>query len=57
VTGAVRKFRRAYADVELSLVEVNSAGLISGLVEGTLDAVFLRPGTAGSEELHLRLLS
>jgi len=26
-------------------------------VEGTLDAVFLRPGTAGSEELHLRLLS
>jgi DNA-binding transcriptional LysR family regulator len=57
VAGAVRKFRRAYADVELSLVEVNSVGLISGLVEGTLDAVFLRPGTAGSEELHLRLLS
>ena len=57
VPGAVRKFRRAYADVELSLVEVNSVGLISGLVEGTLDAVFLRPGTAGSEELHLRLLS
>jgi DNA-binding transcriptional LysR family regulator len=57
VAGTVRKFRRAYADVELSLVEVNSAGLVSGLVEGTLDAAFLRPGTAGVEELHLRLLS
>jgi DNA-binding transcriptional LysR family regulator len=57
VAGTVRKFRRAYADVELSLVEVNSAGLVSGLVDGTLDAAFLRPGTAGSEELHLRLLS
>ena len=57
VPSAIRAFRRAYADVELMLEEANSTRLVAGLQEGSLDAVFLRPGAAGSEMLQLRLLS
>jgi DNA-binding transcriptional LysR family regulator len=57
VSVAVRSFRRAYPDVELLLEQLNSMGLVSGVTEGRLDAVFLRPGSAGSEDLHVRVLS
>jgi DNA-binding transcriptional LysR family regulator len=57
VTSAIRAFRRAYPDVDLTLEEANTAPLIAGLHEGKLDAVFLRPGTSGTEELQLRRLS
>ena len=57
VSVAVRSFRRAYPDVELLLEQLNSTGLVSGVTEGRLDAVFLRPGSAGSEDLHVRVVS
>ena len=56
VPSAIRTFRRAYPDIYLTLEEANTTRLITGLREGTLDAVFLRPGTAGTEELQLRRL-
>jgi DNA-binding transcriptional LysR family regulator len=57
VAAAIRSFRRAYPDVVLRLEESNTTRLISGVLEGDLDAVFVRPGEAGTEELKLRLLS
>ena len=57
VSSAIRVFRRAYPEIYLTLEEANTTRLVTGLREGTLDAVFLRPGTPGSEELQLRRLS
>jgi DNA-binding transcriptional LysR family regulator len=57
VPSAIRAFRRAYAEVELLLEEANTTRLIAGMEEGWFDAVFLRPGVAGSEALSLRVLS
>lgn len=57
VPAAIRAFRRAYADVELMLEEANTTRLLAGLQDASLDAVFLRPGIAGSEGFQLRLLS
>jgi DNA-binding transcriptional LysR family regulator len=54
---AIRAFRRAYADVHLTLEEANTIRLVAGLQEGSLDAVFLRPGAPESEAFQLRLLS
>jgi DNA-binding transcriptional LysR family regulator len=57
VPAAIRAFRRAYADVDLTLEEANTTRLVAGLQDGSLDAVFLRPNAAGSEAFQLRLLS
>jgi DNA-binding transcriptional LysR family regulator len=57
VPGTIRAFRRAYADVDLWLEEANTTRLVDGLRDGSLDAVFLRPGAVGSEAFQLRLLS
>src|SRR5246127_2035493 len=57
VSSAIRTFRRAYPQIYLTLEEANTTRLITGLREGTLDAVFLRPGTPGTEDLQLRRLS
>jgi DNA-binding transcriptional LysR family regulator len=57
VPSAIRAFRRAYPEVDLTLEEANTTPLVTGLREGTLDAVFVRPGTSGTEELQLRRLS
>jgi len=57
VPSAIRAFRRAYPGVRLTLEEANTTRLVAGLREGALDAVFLRPGAAGSEGFQLRLLS
>jgi DNA-binding transcriptional LysR family regulator len=57
VPSAIRNFRRAYPDIYLTLVEANTTRLVAGLREGTIDAVFLRPGAPDTEELRLRRLS
>ena len=57
VPSAFRAFRRAYANVHLTLEEANTSRLVAGLQKGSLDAVFLRPGAPGSEAFQLRLLS
>src|SRR5271165_4627835 len=57
VPSAIRTFRHAYPEIHLTLEEANTTQLVTGLREGTLDVVFLRPGTPGTEELQLRRLS
>lgn len=54
VPSAIRAFRRAYPEVDLTLEEANTMPLVTGLREGTLDAVFVRPGTPDTEKLQLR---
>ena len=44
VPTALRKFRRAYPEVELDLEELNSPPLLDRLLHQRLDAVFIRPG-------------
>jgi DNA-binding transcriptional LysR family regulator len=57
VPSAIRTFRHAYPETYLTLEEANTTRLVTGLREGTLDVVFLRPGAPGTEELQLRRLS
>ncbi|MDQ1119082.1 MULTISPECIES: LysR family transcriptional regulator [Pseudoxanthomonas] len=57
VPRTIRAFRRAYPDVRVNLEEANSTRLVSGLDEGTLDVVFLRPNPAVAERFQLRALS
>jgi DNA-binding transcriptional LysR family regulator len=57
VTGAIRAFKRAYPDVDLSLEESSTARLIAALRENLLDAAFLRSEDPGSDDLQLHLLS
>src|SRR5260370_26212934 len=54
VPSAIRSFRRAYPEIYLTLEAANTTRLLTGLREGTLDAVFLRPGTSGTGQLPLR---
>jgi len=56
VPSAIRSFRRAYPEIYLTLEEANTTRLVTGLREGTLDAVFLRPGSPDTGELQLRRL-
>ena len=44
VPEALRQFRRAYPEVELTLEELNSLQLLDRLTHQRLDAVFIRPG-------------
>src|SRR5246500_4578890 len=53
VPSAVPPLPRAYPEIYLTLEEANTTRLVVGLREGTLDVVFLRPGTPGTEELQL----
>jgi len=57
VPSAIRAFRRAYMQIELILEEANTTRLVTGLLGGSLDVVFLRPGAAGSDGFQLRPLS
>jgi DNA-binding transcriptional LysR family regulator len=43
VPNTIRAFRRKFPEVELSLSENNSQGLVTALRAGTLDAAFIRP--------------
>ncbi len=57
VPNALRSFRRAYPEVLVTLEEANTTRLVEGLREGTLDAVFLRPGASAIDDLQVRHLS
>jgi len=57
VSGAIRRFRRAFANVELFLEESNTSRLVAAINGGELDAAFLRPGSVGTDDFQLRLLS
>jgi DNA-binding transcriptional LysR family regulator len=50
----IRAYRRRYPDVSLSLREANSNGLVAALLEGTLDAAFLRPESVSEEGLRFQ---
>ncbi|MET0519302.1 MAG: LysR family transcriptional regulator [Burkholderiaceae bacterium] len=53
VPGAIRGFRRAYAEVQLVLQEANTMQLIEGLAQSRFDAIFLRPGVSDPEGVRL----
>jgi DNA-binding transcriptional LysR family regulator len=57
VPGTIRAFGQAYPEVDLTLEEANTTRLVVGLQNGSLDAVFLRPGALGGEGFQVRLLS
>ncbi|QEI06526.1 LysR family transcriptional regulator [Pigmentiphaga aceris] len=44
VSTVIRNFRRAYPDVQLTLIEMNTTGLLEMLAQQTLDVGFVRPG-------------
>jgi len=54
VAVTIRAFRRNYPDVDLSLVETNTAGLSKQLKNGDIQAAFLRPAPTGFENFQLR---
>jgi DNA-binding transcriptional LysR family regulator len=53
VPGLIRDYRRAWPAVELALEETNTAGLLSALLEGRLDAAFIRYSANTPAELQL----
>ncbi|WP_282615085.1 LysR family transcriptional regulator [Roseomonas gilardii] len=53
---AIRTYRRRYPDVELSLREANSNGLVEALRSGSLDAAFLRPEAIDRDGLRLHAM-
>lgn len=53
VPAAIRTFRRRFPDVELSLIEANSNGLVDALRTGALDVAFLRPEGIARDGLTL----
>lgn len=53
VPQAIRIYRRRFPDVELSLAEHNSIGLVEGLRNGSLDVAFLRPDAVDKRDLKL----
>jgi DNA-binding transcriptional LysR family regulator len=54
VPSAIRAFRRRFPEVELTLMENNSAMLSAALVEGRLDVAILRPADANPEGITIR---
>jgi len=53
VPAVIRAFRRLHPDVDLSLREDNSNGLVGALTEGRIDVAFLRPDAIDGEGLQL----
>jgi DNA-binding transcriptional LysR family regulator len=51
VPGTVRSFRRAYPEVELTLTEANSIGLVAALRDESIDAAFVRPNGAEGDDV------
>ncbi|MBN9318320.1 MAG: LysR family transcriptional regulator [Caulobacterales bacterium 68-7] len=50
---ATQRFRSAYPEVELTLVEGSSAAMGAAVRDGALDAAFLRPGSIDLSTLHV----
>ena len=53
VTSTIAAYHRAYPDIALGLEETNTARLLEGLREGSIDAAFLRPYESDGETLDL----
>ncbi len=53
VPALIRDYRRAWPAVELALEETNTAGLLSALADGRLEAAFIRYSVATPQELQL----
>lgn len=53
VARAIRAFRRACPDVDLTLSESNSALLAQGLREGTIDVAFMRPDASPMADMQI----
>lgn len=53
VPALIRDYRRAWPAVELALEETNTAGLLRALMEGRLDAAFIRYSVSTPSELQL----
>ena len=56
VTHALADFRATYPDVELTLEEANTARLLRGLREGSIDTAFLRPADGDRDGLVVTAL-
>lgn len=53
VPAAIRAFRRAWPTVKLTLTETNSTRLLTDLIDGQLDAAFLRQNTVDHANIKL----
>jgi DNA-binding transcriptional LysR family regulator len=56
VAGAIRRFRRRWPDVLVTLEEMNTKRLLEGLGRGEFDAAFIRPGVEDIEGVRLHRL-
>lgn len=56
VADIIRRFRRAFPEVELTLDEANSAVLAAGIAEGRFDVAFLRSTAEAGAELKILAL-
>jgi DNA-binding transcriptional LysR family regulator len=56
VPGTIRAFRRAFPGIDLTLEEANTTRLLAGLQDESLDLAFVRPDSAGTEALQVRVI-
>ena len=56
VSATIRQYRSRWPEVRLSLIEMNSAGLMERLMRGEIDATFIRPGLEDAHDVRLRRL-
>ncbi len=56
VSTTIRRFQARWPDVQLSLTEMNTLGLMQKLERGELDATFFRPGPGDPDGVRLKRL-
>lgn len=56
VSTTIRRFQARWPDVQLSLTEMNTLGLMQKLERGELDATFMRPGLDDPDGIRLKRL-
>ncbi len=56
VSTTIRRFQARWPDVQLSLTEMNTLGLMQKLERGELDAAFMRPGLDDPDGVRLKRL-
>ncbi|GAA3057832.1 LysR family transcriptional regulator [Rhizobium viscosum] len=56
VSTTIRRFQARWPDVQLSLTEMNTLGLVQKLERGELDATFMRPGLDDPDGIRLKRL-
>ncbi|WP_454853641.1 LysR family transcriptional regulator [Rhizobium binxianense] len=56
VSGTIRRFRARWPDVQMSLTEMNTLGLMERLEKGELDATFMRPALDDPPGIRLKRL-